>query len=589
MQAEKQPIPGNSPGRPPGSLAQAVDRLFFAHPRYVGRLERTRAGMIYTLGLIILVSYTLYALTIPQWEIDGTIYTLWEAVSQTGLTTASGVLFALLYILTGITLITTAQGYLEFGGFTLVLLWYISGLVFSLHTQDDIRATGLAAAQLLLLAALIGQERGLYLMTPITLGTLWAGFVLRRANERLEDVILMSILLLSSALVIWMFLRFFRQSLSAGVTEAIEERTRASEILQKAALHVAERSSSRKLMQTAAQEMVAGFPYISQARLFLIDDDRVDARLVADSALPELPVEAQIHHGVGGISLVGRATFLGRYVISRAGENFSGQVVFPMRIGETVIGALELHITRLAVLDSELIISALQNLADNLALAVDGVLQYERAEERMRENEALVEQSRGALRDIERLNQRLTGNIWAQYLRHLEEGMGIGVQFDADPADETGQADDAVWTTTLIEAARDNHVVHESMTDAQVIAVPLRVRGKVIGAMEFELDRQRGLSGEDLDLLQEVTERFGMAADNTRLLEESSRVAKREALVNQISARLQSSNSVNATLLEAAHGLRDALKAGRIAIRLGTPPTTTPPPDGSTSARGEQR
>jgi len=40
--------------------------------------------------------------------------------------------------------------------------------------------------------------------------------------------------------------------------------------------------------------------------------------------------------------------------------------------------------------------------------------------------------------------------------------------------------------------------------------VPLRVRGQVIGAMEFELDRG-DFTPEDIDLVQAVAERFGLA------------------------------------------------------------------------------
>ena len=48
--------------------------------------------------------------------------------------------------------------------------------------------------------------------------------------------------------------------------------------------------------------------------------------------------------------------------------------------------------------------------------------------------------------------------------------------------------------------------------------------------------------------------------------------AQREALVNEISTRLQSGTSVEMTLTSAARSLKDVLKANRVAIRLGKPP-----------------
>ena len=97
--------------------------------------------------------------------------------------------------------------------------------------------------------------------------------------------------------------------------------------------------------------------------------------------------------------------------------------------------------------------------------------------------------------------------------------------------------------------------------------------------MEFELDPDQNFTLEDMEMVQEVAERFGMTAENTRLLVDSQRHAQREVLVNQISLRLQSASNVNAALTEAARGIRDALRADRVTIRLGKP---------TAEAQGEQ-
>ncbi|RMG84024.1 MAG: hypothetical protein D6712_12075, partial [Chloroflexi bacterium] len=65
--------------------------------------------------------------------------------------------------------------------------------------------------------------------------------------------------------------------------------------------------------------------------------------------------------------------------------------------------------------------------------------------------------------------------------------------------------------------------------------------------------------------------------------EESQRIAQREALVNEISARLQTRTDVETTLAEAARSLRDVLKVGRVAIRL----TTTQLMNGASSQNGK--
>jgi hypothetical protein len=89
--------------------------------------------------------------------------------------------------------------------------------------------------------------------------------------------------------------------------------------------------------------------------------------------------------------------------------------------------------------------------------------------------------------------------------------------------------------------------------------------------MEFELDGMR-LTPEDLELVSDVSERFGLALESTRLYEESLRVAQRESVLNEIGTRLQATRSVDSLLSEAARGLQTSLGAHRVAIRLGTPP-----------------
>ncbi|HEX2619247.1 MAG TPA: GAF domain-containing protein, partial [Phototrophicaceae bacterium] len=325
---------------------------------------------------------------------------------------------------------------------------------------------------------------------------------------------------------------------------------------------------------------------VQNARIFIVDNNGTEAVLKGDSGQPDLTEAKQVEYGVGGLTTVGQSILQERHIIARPGESPVVEAVFPLRIGNRIIGALELRSVNNTIYARPSVINAFQSLADNLSLAIDNVLQYERAEQRVKENEALVNQARDALGDVERLNQRLTGNIWSQYLRSLEEGVGMSVDFqEGDTQSQAARGAGQIntpWTSALSNAFQNNHLVQEQKEDLQVIAVPLRVRGQVIGAMEFEIDSQRGFTPEDMELLQEVSERFGMAADNTRLLEESSLVARREALVNQISTRLQSASSVNATLIEAARGLREALKAGKVAIRLGTPGSSTAsmPPSG---------
>jgi GAF domain-containing protein len=282
---------------------------------------------------------------------------------------------------------------------------------------------------------------------------------------------------------------------------------------------------------------------------------------------------------VGSASVIGQVTSKGEPVIARADSPGSVhranqylpdtqvEAAFPLRIGGVVIGSLDLQ-SKLLIAFQETEIPIFQALADSIAIAIDNARLFEQSERRIVENQRLVEQSREALREVERLNRELTKSAWEEYLKTKNEGMSLAVDFGENTAEPSQE-----WTPSLVQAIRYNHVIQEKQKGGQVIAVPLRVRGQVVGAMEFELDGEHNFSPEDLDLVQEVGERFGLAVENTRLYEESQRIAQREALVNSISARLQTSNSVETIMAEAARGLQQTLKVSKVAIRLGSPET----------------
>jgi GAF domain-containing protein len=105
----------------------------------------------------------------------------------------------------------------------------------------------------------------------------------------------------------------------------------------------------------------------------------------------------------------------------------------------------------------------------------------------------------------------------------------------------------------------------------KTVALPISVRGEVIGAMEFELAPDQAIGQEQMAILQQVVERLGLAAENMRLLDEAQRIAQREAMVNEITARMQAATNVEAVVAAATQSLADSFQAKRVAIRLGTP------------------
>lgn len=142
-----------------------------------------------------------------------------------------------------------------------------------------------------------------------------------------------------------------------------------------------------------------------------------------------------------------------------------------------------------------------------------------------------------------------------------------------------------VWETQqpayIPDAAENNPLRDESRS---VLVVPLIARGDTQGLV-FVGHRQAYLYNEtDVIVFQQMMAQFAAAVENARLFEESTHIARRAALINEIGSRMQTSTSVEHTLNEAARGLQQALHAGRVSIRLGGPPAT---PDNTPNGQKE--
>lgn len=484
-----------------------------------------------------------------------------------------------------VSLILLRSGRMNAASTILVIGW---GLSLGLGTAQRGMYSPLSGMILFIVVVLSGlllQVRGLVLGFGLALASYIYGLSVRAAipppqtpNNTTDLITGLGVMLAFSGLI-YLFLRFSRLSREEGLNQALQERLKLAEITTQITQRISSRMALADVLNNAIEQIIASYPDIYHAQIFLVDSSGQKARLSASTGeVGRLLLERQHNLDVGSQSVIGRVTFQGVPVVARAGSSDTVhrkneflpdtvvEAAFPLRIGETIIGALDLQSKTISAFqDRDL--PVFQTLADHLAISIDNARLFEETERRLDENRHLVEQSRSALQEVERLNRRLTGHAWSEFLRDQPESMSLSIDFDRNNISQKPE-----WTPGLEGAVKSNQLVHQKQDRQRVIAAPLRVRGQVIGAMEFELDEEGNLSPEDLDLVEEISERFGLAVENARLYEQSQRSAQREALINEIAGRLQSTNNVETTLSEAAQSLKKTLKANKVAIRLGTPP-----------------
>jgi GAF domain-containing protein len=560
-------------------MQNLLNRLFYVD-FYANRLDRDKARLIYGIIAAILSSFMLYATFAPDWyttdvQDRSTYVPMIQALQVRPEITA----FLLVPLFLGVIgIVAVRLQFLTFSGWLTSFMTYALGilpvLVFPAQSYDG-TAYVLVILLFVLISTLLNQITGLLL--ALLIGAL--SYLSDVGNSTPASIMITLIVMGTTGFIAYFFLRFATISREEGERTAGLERVKLAEITTQLTRLGSQRVSMKASLDHALALIQSNYPQFYHVQIFLIEETGVQAQLVASTGKVGEQLLARGHGlAVGSLSVIGQTTFQGKPVQVDADTssasyrpndllpNTKTEAAFPIRLGNKIIGALDLQSTQKLVLDDN-DQSTYQSLADSLALVIDNIRQFEGAQSRVEENQRLTEQARNALQEVQRLNKRLIGRAWADYLKDHQETVGVAMDFANQSIDENPE-----WTKNLGEAVRKDRAV---VTD-NIVAVPLRVRGQVIGALEVELDGEGRLSPDDVELLQEIGERFGMAAENTRLIEQSQRAAQREALINVVSSRLQTTNNVESTLAEAARSLSEMLQAERVVIRLGKPARTIP-------------
>jgi GAF domain-containing protein len=104
-----------------------------------------------------------------------------------------------------------------------------------------------------------------------------------------------------------------------------------------------------------------------------------------------------------------------------------------------------------------------------------------------------------------------------------------------------------------------------------ILIVPVISRGQVLGTIGLDsIGAQRAFSPAEITLAQSFADQLATAIDNTRFFAETQTLARREQLINEITARIRSTTDIAAILQTAVHELNKVIGSPRAYIQLGT-------------------
>ena len=244
------------------------------------------------------------------------------------------------------------------------------------------------------------------------------------------------------------------------------------------------------------------------------------------------------------------------------------------RMGGKVLGALTVQDTRPDAFDQEGIV-VLQTMADQIAVALDNARLFA-------ESQQAIEAERRAYGEVSR-------EAWR---RMIQTRANLGYRCDergvvptpgslAAQGSGTSQLPEGVWQAVKQgkvvlgphAAAAQGSGTLAAQGSGTMIAVPIPVRGQVVGALNFRRAGQEDTwTDEEIAMLNAMADQLGQALDNARLFEDTQRRAARDRMLGQVTTRMRETLDIDAVLQTAIREIGEAMGIAEVEVRMSRPP-----------------
>ncbi|MBC8504157.1 MAG: GAF domain-containing protein [Anaerolineales bacterium] len=231
------------------------------------------------------------------------------------------------------------------------------------------------------------------------------------------------------------------------------------------------------------------------------------------------------------------------------------ELALPLRARDQLIGVLDVQSKDAHAFDDQDIV-VLQNMADQLAMAIF--------------NTQLYEESQANLRAARRAYRESSQKAWLELIQRKP----LSKRYD--PARILDQSDN--WVDLMNSAA----ISGSFESEGNRLAIPLKDRGEIIGIIRAQKNQVNDVWNEsELNMLNTLTTQLEVALESSRLFEDTQRRAVQEQLTSEITTRMRETLDMETVMKTAVSEIRTALGLSEVSVRL-TPKTQ------KTNHNGEQ-
>ena len=367
------------------------------------------------------------------------------------------------------------------------------------------------------------------------------------------------------------------EDLTANLEQRVDERT---EELEKA-----NRQTSRRAAQLQAitelseaiaqlQDLNEIFPAATRlinerfgfyhVGIFLVDGEKEFAILQAANSEGGKKMLARGHRLSLGTGVVGVSAQSGR---PRIALDVGADAVFfdnpdlpttrseaalPLKVRGETIGVLDVQSTEPGAFTVE-DLQVLTALANQVSIAL--------------ENARLLTETRAALTQVQEVYNEFTRAEWTRATSLAEQA---GFRYRAGRIEIL---EDELRTPEVASAVENGQTaanqVNGSKAKRAAVAVPVKLRGEVIGVLHVESNESsREWQADEISLVEAVAERAALAMENARLFQDARRRAAKEQLISTASAKISSAFSLENILQTTVEELERVLGGSEVLIQF---------------------
>ncbi|MBI5965409.1 MAG: GAF domain-containing protein [Chloroflexi bacterium] len=227
------------------------------------------------------------------------------------------------------------------------------------------------------------------------------------------------------------------------------------------------------------------------------------------------------------------------------------EMALPLKIRDQIVGVLDVQSEQPGAF-TENDANTLSILADQIAIAL--------------ENARLFTQTQQALTEAQTLYQQNVREGWLAFSRE-EELIGYHQSMTGGRKMTT-----PVDSDEITQAMNRGSIVifnADGVTREPSIVVPIKLRGQVIGAMNIKAPaKDRQWTGDEINLVEAISERLSLALENARLIQESQRKLIKEQAISEVTGKIGASINLKNVLQTAVEELGRAMPGSEVMIKF---------------------